>query len=369
MNSCFAITDTTDWLRAFRQRVARKRIPFTGMLELTRRCNLRCRHCYLGNPDDRPQGHRRERTTGEIKQSIEEWALAGCLHLVITGGDPMMRKDFSGIYRHAVEQGLLVTVFCDGVLVTDDILELLRELPPRSVEISIYGATAPVYETVTRVPGSYAQAWKGIHSLIENGIRVVLKTVIMTLNQHELGDMAAQAEALGCAFRFDAAIFPELAGCDAQSLALRVSPETAVAWDLAFPERRARLAKAVDLAARRPPAETLYSCGAGNTAFYMDAYGDYSPCLMTKHYRYPGNGRSFHEIWNTDLSEIRQQRRTRTDGCLTGALRGACSHCPAFNYLETGDEEVDSDYMRETTERRYAAVHPTRKDKEVAIDG
>ncbi len=368
MNHCSAIADTPDWLQSFRERVARERIPFTGILELTRRCDLRCRHCYLGDQTERPDSAIPERETKAVLQSLDEWAEAGCLHLVLTGGDPMLRNDFGAIYRHAAECGLLITVFCNAMRVTPTLLELFQAFPPRSVEISLYGATAPTHEAVTRVPGSHARAWRGIDRLLDAGIRVVLKTVLMTLNQHELPAMKAQAEARGCSFRFDAAIFPALSGRDVQPLDLRVPPETAVAWDLAFPERRRRLARAVEQGSRRPPDERVYACGAGNTGFYVDAVGNYSPCLMTTHHRYPAKGRTFIEIWNTDLGEIRRKTRSRTDGCLTGALRGACSHCPAFNHLETGDEEVDSDYMRETSERRYAALRPTPEDKEVAVD-
>jgi len=380
MNTCLQIADSSEWLHALRARAARERIPFTANLELTRRCNLRCRHCYLGSQDQSLESRIPERDAGAVRKSLDEWAEAGCLHLVITGGDPMMRQDFVEIYRYAVELGLLVTVFCDGILVTDAILDVFREYPPRSVEISIYGATAATYESVTRVAGSHAFAWRGIRRLVDAGIRVALKTVIMDLNQHELKAMAAQAEELGCPFRFDAAIFPCIAsgpqpsppaplpvgeGSMASPIDLRVAPEVAVEWDLAFPERRRRLARAIKKASGRPDSENVYSCGAGNTAFYVDPFGNFSPCLMTTHYRYPGAGRDFRDIWANDLREIRHKKKTRNgEGCLTGVLRGACSHCPAFNYLETGNEETDSDYMRKTAELRYAAIVSSDEYKE-----
>ncbi len=359
------IQDDAQWMSTLRARAAERRIPLSAQLELTSRCNLRCRHCYLG--DQLEQHHKRslERDTESVIQSLDDWAAAGCMQLVITGGDPMVRRDFDTVYRHAVELGMFVTVFCDGILVTDPILDLFRQYPPRAVEVSIYGATAETYEDVTRVPGSHALAWKGIHRLLDAGIRVILKTVLMTLNEHELEAMAMQAEALNCAFRFDAAIFPCLPDGQADPLDLRVSPERAVELDLAFPERRRKW----EAALARPAPEVrvgdpVYRCGAGATSFYCDPFGNVSPCLMTTHYRYSTRERPFHAVWDGDMQTIRQRKQTRAGGCFSGPLRNACTHCPAFNFLETGDEEVDSEYMKATAQRRYARILETRHEHE-----
>ena len=351
-----AQASAADWLARFRSNAYRNRIPISATLELTSRCNLRCRHCYLGNQTEQHRKRSLERDTDAVKASLKEWAEAGCLYLLITGGDPMMRKDFPEVYRYARELGMVVTVFCDGILVTDKILALFRELPPRRVEISIYGATAETYEYITRVPGSHGRAWKGIHRLIDADIRVVLKTVLMKPNAHELEDMARQAAERGLEFRYDGAIFPCLPDSSREPIDLRVAPEEIVARDTATPERAAMWKEKIEATARQPDTDRLYTCGAGATGFYSDPFGNLSPCLMTTHYRYQQDGRPFDEVWHRDLAEIRQRKKTRTDGCFSGPLRGACTHCPAFNYLETGDEEKDSEYVLKTTLLRYQAV-------------
>ena len=111
----------TDWIDQFNHRVVADRVPVSGMIELTRRCNLKCVHCYLGEGADR-SGHG-EMTTEQVFDVVDQITAAGCLYLTITGGDPMMRKDFPEVYRHAKESGLLVTVMCDGVLVTKKVVD------------------------------------------------------------------------------------------------------------------------------------------------------------------------------------------------------------------------------------------------------
>lgn len=359
-----SLAPTEAWTVDFRARAANTRIPISATLELTSRCNLKCQHCYLGDQTEQHRRRKEEQSTEDVLASLDEWAEAGCLYLLITGGDPMMRPDFRTVYRHARELGMVVTVFCDGILVNDKILDLFQELPPRKVEISVYGATAETYESITRVPGSHARAWKGIHRMLDRGIRVSLKTVLMSLNRHELEDMARQAEDLGMEFRYDAAIFPCLPDGSNQPLDLRVSPEEAVAADLATPERRQMWKEKIETLSQYEDTDQLYTCAAGATSFYSDPFGALSPCLMTTHYRYAPEGRTFQDIWKGDLGEIRQKKRSRAT-CLQGQMKGACTHCPAFNFLETGDEETESEYIRKTTELRFQAIQKETNEDNV----
>ncbi len=355
------ITDV-QWVDSFRARAIRNRTPISATLELTSRCNLRCQHCYLGDQADQHRKRSLERGTEAVKASLDEWAEAGVLYLTITGGDPMMRRDFAEIYRHARELGMLVTVFCDGILVTDRIISLFNELPPRKVEISIYGGTAETYEKVTRVPGSHANAWKGIHRLLDAGITVALKTVLMTLNEHELDMMRNQAQELSLEFRHDAAIFPCLPDQSKEPLDLRVKPDRVVEADMADEATRLMWKNKIEQTAKAPESDALYTCGAGATGFYSDPYGALSPCLLTTHYRYEQGERRFQDLWNTELGEIRKIKKTRRDNSFSGCWRGACSHCPAVNFLETGDEEVESEYMRETVRKRYEKAFGDSKE-------
>lgn len=351
--NCDVQAMTREWTDAFRARATRTRTPIAATLELTRRCNLRCIHCYLGDQAEQHRLRDQELGTEAVKAALSEWVEAGCLYLTITGGEPLLRPDFADIYRHARELGLVVTVFSNGTLVADGIVALFRELPPRKVEISLYGATAETHDAITSVPGSYAHAWTGIRRLQAGGIRVVLKTILMTANRYELEAMERQATEIGADFRHDAAIFPCLHGGSRAPLALRVPPEEAVRADLATPKRRAMWREKIEQTAVHPASDRLYACAAGQTHFHADPFGGLSPCVLADNYRRDATGRAFKEVWSGDLAEIRSRQHSQVGGSLFGELRGACAHCPAFNRLETGDEERESDYMIKTTNLRY----------------
>src|SRR5436190_1139417 len=98
--------------------------PFLCQWEITCRCNLRCVMCYTDCYNS-PANIKDELSTAEILRIMDEVALAGCLELVLTGGEPLARPDFFEIYGHAKTKGFLVTLFTNGTLITETIADRL----------------------------------------------------------------------------------------------------------------------------------------------------------------------------------------------------------------------------------------------------
>ena len=352
-----------EWMTDFRGKIAERRVPLSGTLELTSRCNLKCVHCYLGPQEEQWKKRSEEMSTEKVLGIIDEIVAAGTMYLLITGGDPMVHRDFKKVYRYAREKGLLVTVFCDGILVNDQIIELFKDLPPFVVEISIYGATQETYEAVTRVKGSYPKALRGIERLLENGIKVSLKTVLMTVNQHELPGMRAIADSYGVAFRMDNAIFPCLPNSSKDPLQYRVSPKEAVRAEMADPKRADEWLRYVEKRKETPVGEMTYRCGAGVNSFHVDPFGYASPCLMTTQYRHSLHEKSFSSLWEKELVQLRSHRPRESYGCNSCEMQVACSGCPGFNYQETGHEDVKSEYVCETTKERWQTIQLLARTK------
>jgi radical SAM protein with 4Fe4S-binding SPASM domain len=354
-------TDAVEWAKAFRLRTAVERVPVSGTLELTSRCNLRCVHCYLGDQTEQHSKREAEMSTEKVLRIIDQIHDAGCLYLLITGGDPMMRRDFAEIYRYARCKGMLITVFCDGILVNDTIIELFKEYPPFKVDISIYGSTAETYEKITRVKGSHAKMLRGLDRLRDAGIPYSLKTVLMTVNRHELDAMRAMAEDRGVSFRVDTAIFPCLSGSGKDPIDLRVEPEQAVQLEMSSPKQVSQWMEYSDAHQGSPATNRLYECGAGQTSFFIDPFGDASPCLMTTNYRYSLKNEDFATVWSRDLVQIRNRIASTDSSCSTCDMKAACTACPAFHFQETGHEEEISEYVCETTRYRWRAIQEAKK--------
>ena len=145
--------DYSSWSLGVKQRIGGRRVPLAGTIELTRRCNNRCRHCYNNLPASDLHAHAEELRTDELIRILDEAAAAGCVWLLLTGGEIFLRPDFREIYTHAKQKGLLVTLFTNGTLMTPELADFLANQRPFSLEITLYGATRETYERVTGNPG------------------------------------------------------------------------------------------------------------------------------------------------------------------------------------------------------------------------
>jgi radical SAM protein with 4Fe4S-binding SPASM domain len=287
---------------------------------------------------------REEMSTEHIVSVLDQITEAGCLYLLITGGEPLLRTDFPDIYRHAKEKGLLISVFTNGTLITDKILELFHDLPPRVVEISLYGATAATYEKITGIPGSYKNCINGIERLLDYDINVKLKTILMTVNSHEFFDIENMAKEYGVKFRFDAALFPCFNG-NKSPLNLRVSPEDAIAKEFSDEERASGWKKLYERFKVQSFSENLYNCGAGITGFHIDPYGTLKPCLMISNITYDLTQGSFLTGWNEAISKIRDKKAGKMFHCNQCEKILFCGGCPSLFALESGQEDVRSEYI------------------------
>ena len=214
----------TDWSQGLHQRVATRRIPISGSIELTQRCNLTCVHCYNNLPRDHREVRRNELSYEEQCRIIDEITAAGCLFLLYTGGEIFARSDFLDIYTYAKQKGLLITLFTNGTLITPATADYLASQRPFSIEISLCGRTRATHEGITGVPGSYDRCLRGVRLLAERGLPLILKTVAITQNIHEIKDMQRFVEEqLGLEFKFDAMISPRI-DCSQSPLAVRLRP-------------------------------------------------------------------------------------------------------------------------------------------------
>jgi len=330
------------------------RVPLNGSVELTRRCNLRCRHCYQSR--SRAAGATAaEPTTGQWLGILDQLAAAGCLFLLVTGGEPLLRPDFAQIYRHARQAGLLVTVFTNATRVGPAHLELFREFPPHEIEVSLYGATAATYERITGVPGSYALCRRGLDRLLEAGLRVRLKTILMTENRHEFDRIEDFARRLGVRFRFDAAIFPSLEG-DLAPLDLRVSAAEAVEKEFADPGRSQGWLDFYRRTRNFPAFEKLFNCVAGQTSFHVDAAGRLTPCLLLDTPSHSLLTGSFTEGWERVLPTLREQAAGAGHLCIHCEKRALCGLCPAISRLESGDARARSNYLCALGDQRWSRI-------------
>jgi radical SAM protein with 4Fe4S-binding SPASM domain len=304
-------------------------VPLSAHLDLTYRCNERCEHCYLEHDD------KGEMTTVEIRGVLEQLAEAGVFFLTLSGGEPMLRRDFFDIVTHA--RGLLfnVKVKTNAVLIRGAEALRLRALGVEQVQVSVYSHRAEVHDAVTKLPGSHRRTLAAIRLLRDAGVKVTIANVMMRSNRADNAALQRLAQEIGAVYTVDPTVTPMMDG-DRSVLALRIPGR-----DLADVFRNEDLVGDVD-AFCAPPAPVTeddrdgFPCSAGQTSCYISPYGDVFPCVQ---FPLPsGNVRrqKFLDIWrdSAQLEEVRSIRGRDLPVCSSCSHLGTCSRCPGLAWME-----------------------------------
>lgn len=353
----------SDFGQRLRERIAEKRVPLSGSMELTFQCNLRCKHCYLDEVHNGIPGQQ-ELSTEEWYDLLDQMADLGTLWLLMTGGEPFVRPDFLEIYTYAKRKGFLITIFTNGTLITPEIADYLAEWRPSKIEITLYGATEQTYELVTGVRGSFSRCKAGIERLLERQIPLRLKTVVTKLNQHELWQMKTYADSLETSFRYDAMLNAGINGGNEPKVQ-RLSPEEIVQLDLDDPDRLAAWYEYTDrMHDVRIEDDYLYHCGAGIRTYHIDPYGLLSICLLSREPQLNLRTKNLSYGWHIFLKQVRTTRRRLKSKCSQCSLVTLCGNCPAWAYMEQGNPEVPTDFQCSVTYLRAQALGILNEGKE-----
>lgn len=121
-------------------KAAAKGVPVSGTFELTPRCNLACRMCYvrMSVAEERAAGC--ELTADEWLRIAEAARAKGMLFLLLTGGEPLVREDFRPLFTELKKMGFMISINSNASLINDDWLEFFAKEPPFRFNISLYGA-------------------------------------------------------------------------------------------------------------------------------------------------------------------------------------------------------------------------------------
>jgi len=339
----------SDFSLGLHQKMLDQRFPLQGTIEVTHRCPMKCVHCYNNLPIRDQSAQRKELTYEEHCRILDEIAKVGCLWLLYTGGEIFVREDFLDIYTYAKKKGHLITLFTNGILITPKIADYLKEWPPFSIEITLYGCTQKTYESISGLPGSYERCLMGIRLLMERGLPLKLKTVVLTLNQHEIWKIKQFVEEeLGLEFMFDAMVNPRLNGA-MTPLEVRLKPEEIVELDRLDPRRMAEWRRFAEKftgpvhSSRH--GERLYHCGGGNHAFSISPDGGLTVCALSPADVFNLRKSSFQKGWEEFLLNIREKKLTKRTKCISCEIKAMCGMCPANGMLENKDPEGPVDFL------------------------
>lgn len=171
--------------------------PYLVALNLTRRCNLGCAHCYLDAGMREGVGSD-ELSTDEVKAVIDDIAdMSDECMIVLTGGEPLLRRDITELAAHGSSHGLMVVVGTNGLMLTEKRVAALQEAGVAGVGISLDSLDPDFHDNFRGAPGAWAKAMGGIDACRKAGLGFQLHFSVMEENAHEFADMVEFARTSG----------------------------------------------------------------------------------------------------------------------------------------------------------------------------
>ncbi len=171
--------------------------PYVISWNLTYRCNLACEHCYLdagGSPMVGTENFadRSELGTEECFRVIDEIAAFApeCV-TILTGGEPLLRRDILDIVTRAAERGLWVVVGTNGVKISDNVAQRLAAAGARGLSLSLDALDPDRHDRFRKVRGAWQNTVEGAQILNRTGLPFIVQT---TAGSHNLGELEAIAD-------------------------------------------------------------------------------------------------------------------------------------------------------------------------------
>ncbi|MCH7547920.1 MAG: radical SAM protein [Candidatus Krumholzibacteriota bacterium] len=318
---------------------------------LTKKCNLRCPHCYM----EAGRKAERELSTGECLGLLDEMKQLGTEMVILTGGEPLLRTDIYDIARYASELGIWVVMGTNGVLINDAVAEKMVECGVRGVGISIDSIDPEKHDSFRGGPNAWKHSVRALDICRAHGLEVLVQSTVMAMNYDEIPELIQFARDKG-----------------AWSLNLYFLVQTGRGQqmnDLSPEQTEAMLSRLVDVQDQYRPMLVRSKCApqfkqiayekgrgglesggcmAGTQYGRITPEGDVTPCPYMSVSAGNVLERSFTEIWEDSpiLQDLRSPDRLK-GRCGRCEFNGLCGGCRCRAYAAFGD------YLEEDPACRY----------------
>ena len=324
-------------------------MPLSLFVELTGYCNFSCPFCYINEEN---YHHSMIPRFPEFKKTLDFFVEAGLVYCTITGGECLLHPDFEEIYRYLKESGVLVTVFTNGYLLTDRIVDLFKAYKPFKVEISLYGHNDASYAAATNTVDVEAdKIYECILKLKSSGINVVCKTPITKLTEDSYPIIQRWCEENG---------IPYYTGADLMDTYSGTSRKEYLASESLIEELRNKSNQAfwadeemMRIAYAEKKRRICFDCSAGRYDIMIDSHGMLLPCMKA----------AWVEEWKFDLpklgaktayemmvDKIMQEKGKPLQYCTGCPHNQICQECFMTKYEHEDLRQHRQDYCRTLAE-------------------
>jgi MoaA/NifB/PqqE/SkfB family radical SAM enzyme len=312
-------------------RLAQKQVPILVQWELTTRCNLDCLHCCIKN-----EKLNNELSLNEIKDILRQLKQENCMIQRFSGGEVFLRKDFFDILEFAHKLGFANNILSNGTLIDEEQTKRLKKLNIREVQISLYGATASMHDSITQVKGSFDKAINSIRLLKRH--KVPFKIAVMSFNKNfpELEQLKKMAKKEKWDIGFDFVIYPAVLSSK-NPVVLRATDEqlksAAKSGLLVWANPKKKLSRK-----NRPKISTHFRASLGA---HIGSSGKVAPAVIMRMEAGDLRKQSFSDIWrNSKVFNYLRSLDEKAFECFYCEYYNKCCWRPEMAFIEHGSPIV-----------------------------
>ena len=169
--------------------------PIHPVWEITNACNLKCKQCHASSGKPLPD----ELSTEEGKRLLDDMATVDEFRmLVLTGGEPLIRKDIIELIAYARWLGFEISIATNGTLLSREMAKEFKKMGVANIAIGLNANDEKIHEEITQVPGSFEKTKQAIYATAEAGMNLQINTTVMEENREAIPvllDFASEVKA------------------------------------------------------------------------------------------------------------------------------------------------------------------------------
>lgn len=307
-------------------------------IELTSHCNEDCRHCYL--PIHR---NRQNLPSAVLLKVLDEYAAMGGLSVTFSGGEPMLHPDLPMFLRHARGLDLSITLLSNACLLTEPLLNTLKDVNISLIQISVYSMNPDEHDRITRSKGTHAKTLRAIDMLVKADIPLQISCPVMRTNFQSYRDVLQWARHLRVKAYTDFIMMARADGStDNLDERLNINEteqllRSIVDYDMEYRMMLDEWAEKIEQSLPSQCAAEKEVCGVGIGMICLSASAIYYPCSSWQGMPV-GNAtqQTLHEVWkkSPQLEKLRNIRWSSFPQCLTCSDFDFCTMCMVRNFNE-----------------------------------
>lgn len=299
--------------------------PVSVLWEVTNQCNYHCPFCYIHYPNSETLPF-----LGQAKWStlIDDFIAEGMLFCTLTGGECLLHPDFPKLYAYLKEHGVIVSIFTNASLLSDEHFVLFQKLPPYKVEVSLYSMAG----NNCCCKKNAENAMKHVLRLKEMGIQVICKTPINCETEAECAQIQVWCKKHNIPYYSSVELLPTFEGKSLEHLR--------AARTLILEEEKSGFRNMAIATKRQWGYKRKFDCSAGKYSSYISFDLGLYPCISAygiSIYRQNLSAYSVHECVSRLRNQIEQEKPQVIQDCYGCNYYDVCDRCVLSCFSSAGN--------------------------------